>query len=164
MLDADNALEEDFVARALAMLRADPSLAYVTSWLRYVRPDGSAPDEALGYAPLGNRVVSADSNESSDSNNWDGDAIALLPRRLFSELGYRYERLAGMQSDWELYRHLREDGRFGAVIPEPLARYRVDPGSLSRAYELGLHQRTWGEARTRRVQRSTRWTKEAADG
>ncbi len=164
MLDADNALEEDFVARALAMLRADPSLAYVTSWLRYVRPDGSAPDEALGYAPLGNRVVSADSNESSDSNNWDGDAIALLPRRLFFELGYRYERLAGMQSDWELYRHLREDGRFGAVIPEPLARYRVDPGSLSRAYELGLHQRTWGEARTRRVQRSTRWTKEAADG
>ena len=164
MLDADNVLEEDFVARALEAFRYDPGLSYVTSWLRYVRPDGSAPEsEALGYAPLGNRVVSADSNESSDSNNWDGDAIALLPRRLFSELGYRYEPLAGMQSDWELYRRLREDGRFGAVIPELLARYRVDPGSLSRAHELALHRRTWGEARTRRRKRSARWTAEASN-
>jgi len=165
MLDADNVLEEDFVARALETLRSDPSLSYVTSWLRYVRPDGSAPEaEALGYAPLGNRVVSADSNESNDSNNWDGDAIALLPRRLFSELGYRYEPLAGMQSDWEIYRHLREDGRFGAVIPELLARYRVHPDSLSRAYELALHRRTWGEARTRCRKRSTRWTAGVSDG
>jgi glycogen synthase len=165
MLDADDVLEEDFVARALAMLCADPSLAYVTSWLRYVMPDGSEPEsEALGYAPLGNRVVSADFNESNDSNNWDGGAVALLPHRLFSELGYRYERLAGMQSDWELYRHLREDGRFGAVIPALLARYRVHPDSLSRAYALALHERTWGEARTRRSKRPTRWTAEAADG
>ena len=109
-------------------------------------------------------MVSADSNESNDSNNWDGDAIALLPRRLFSELGYRYEPLAGMQSDWEIYRHLREDGRFGAVIPELLARYRVHPDSLSRAYELALHRRTWGEARTRCRKRSTRWTAGVSDG
>ena len=109
-------------------------------------------------------MVSADSNESNDSNNWDGGAIALLPRRVFSDLGYRYEPLAGMQSDWELYRHLREGGRFGAVIPELLARYRVHPDSLSRAYALALHQRTWGEARTRRRKRSTRWTAEVADG
>ncbi len=163
MLDGDDVLEEDFVARALETFRSDPSLSYVTCWLRYVQPDGSEL-EAAGYAPLGNRVVNADSNESHGSNNWDGGAIALVPRRVFSELGYRYEPIAGMQSDWELYRHLREDGRFGAVIPELLARYRVHPDSLSRAYELALHQRTWGEARTRRRKRSTRWTVEVMDG
>ena len=163
MLDADDILEEDFVARALETFRSDPSLSYVTCWLRYVQPDGSEL-EAAGYAPLGNRVVSADSNESNDSNNWDGGAIALIPRRVFSELGYRYEPLAGMQSDWEIYRHLREGGRFGAVIPELLAKYRVHPDSLSRAYALALHQRTWGEARTRRRKRSTRWTAEISDG
>jgi GT2 family glycosyltransferase len=163
MLDADNVLEEDFVARALETFRTDPSLSYVTCWLRFVRPDG-AEFESHGYAPLGNRVVAADSNESHYSNNWDGDAIALLPRRIFSELGYRYEPLAGMQSDWELYRHLREDGRFGAVIPERLARYRVHPDSLSKSHELALYQRTWREARSRRVKRATRWTAEVSDG
>lgn len=164
MLDADNLLERDFVARALEAFRLDPGLSYVTSWLRYVQPDGSELEEAGGYAPLGNRVVEADSNDSHEYNNWDGDAIALLPRRLFSELGYRYERTAGMQADWELYRQLREDGRFGAVIPALLARYRVRPDSLSRGHELALYKRTWGEARTRRRKRSTRWIAEAADG
>jgi hypothetical protein len=72
--------------------------------------------------------------------------------------------MAGMQSDWELYRWLREDGRFGAVIPEQLARYRVRPDSLTMGHELALHQRTWGEARARRRKRATRWTAEVADG
>lgn len=163
MLDADDVLERDFVARALKTFRSDSSLAYVTCWLRYIRPDGSE-FESGGYAPLGNRVVAADSNESHDSNNWDGSVVALIPRRLFSELGYRYEPVAGMQSDWEFYRHLREDGRFGAVMPELLARYRVRQDSLTRAHQLALHQRTWGEARTRRRKRTTKWTAEAPDG
>lgn len=163
MLDADNVLEEDFVATALETLRSDPTLSYVTCWLRFIAPDGSDL-ESDGYAPLGNRVVANDSNESHESNNWDGDAIALLPRRIFSELGYRYEPTAGMQSDWELYRVLRDDGRFGAVIPERLARYRVHPDSLSKSYEPVLYQRAWGETRTRRRKRSTRWTAEATDG
>jgi glycosyltransferase involved in cell wall biosynthesis len=163
MLDADNILEPDFVARALETLRFDPSLAYVTCWLRHIWPDGSWADGA-GYAPLGNRVLSGDSYDSYESNNWDGDAIALFPRHLFSELGFRYEPVAGLQADWELYRHLRQDGRFGAVIPAQLARYRIRPDSLSRGYELAIQQRSWGEARARRRKRMTRWTAEVADG
>lgn len=163
MLDADDILERDFVSRALETLRSDPGLSYVTCWLRYVRPGGSE-FEATGCAPLGNRVVSADSNESHDSGNWDGGTIALLPRQVFSELGYRYEPIAAMQSDRELYRHLREDGRFGAVIPELLARHRVRPDALSTVNPLSLHERTWDEARTRRKKRAIRWTAEVLDG
>jgi hypothetical protein len=137
------------------MLRDDPGLAYVTCWLRFVAPDGS--DAGGGYAPLGNRVAVDDSYRSNESNNWDGDAIAVFPRRVFSELGYRYESLAVLQSDWELYRHLREDGRFGAVIPELLAGYRVRPDSLLRRHEQAFQQRAWGEALSRRRKRAVEW-------
>jgi glycogen synthase len=155
MLDADNALEPEFVGRALEVIRREPDLAYVTCWLRFVGPDGAPIPGASGYAPLGNRVV------FDDVDNWDGDALAILPRRLFSELGYRYEESAAIQSDWELYRRLREDGRFGAVLPERLARYRVSPDSVLRAHGEAVHRRGWEEALSRRTLRRTRWTAEA---
>jgi glycogen synthase len=155
MLDADNMLEPEFVARAVTALRRDPELAYVTCWLRLILPDGVEQVEPSTYAPLGNSVL------ADDSVNWDGDTLAVLPRRLFSELGYRYEPVTGMQSDWELYRWLRDDGRFGAVIPDLLARYRIRPESLTRSYEEGVHDWSWEEARARRKMRATRWTAEA---
>jgi glycogen synthase len=158
MLDADNALEPEFVARALEVFRREPELAYVTCWLRFVGPDGAPLANSAGYAPLGNRVV------SDDVDNWDGDTIALFPRRVFSGLGYRYEERCGMQSDWELYRCLRDDGFFGAVVPQRLARYRVLPDSLLRSHDETLHSRSWDEALNRRVLRRTRWTVEASDG
>lgn len=154
MLDADNVLEPDFVARAVAVLLREPELAYVTCWLRLIAGDGSDAPQGSGYAPLGSRVL------SDDVENWDGDALAVLPRRIFTELGYRYEPTAGLQSDWELYRSLREDARFGAVIPERLARYRVHPESLLRTHEDDIHRRSWDEGRTRRRLRRTRWTME----
>ena len=84
-----------------------------------------------GYAPLGNSVL------REDSANWDGDTIAVLPRRLFSELGYGFDPNSVIQCDWELYRTLRADGRFGAVIPEQLAKYRVHGDSLMRSFGAG---------------------------
>lgn len=163
MLDADDVLERDFVTRALETLLCDPALSYVTCWLGAVQPEGSEL-ESGGCAPLGNRVIADGLYESIDSDNWDGGAPALIPRRVFSELGYRYEPIAGMQSDRELYRVLRADGRFGAVIPERLVRCRIHPDSPTRSHGPDLRQRTWGEARTRRRKRSTRWTAEVSDG
>jgi hypothetical protein len=152
MLDADNALEPEFVARAVAMLEAEPELAYVTCWLRFV-----GGEEALkaawteGYAPLGNAV------RSDDAVNSDGDTIAVMPRRLFAELGYRYEAGAAM-ADWALYRVLRDDGRIGTVIPERLARYRVRFDSVSHALVGGTHALAWDETLSVRRARRTRWT------
>lgn len=154
MLDADNVLERDFVARAVAVLLREPELAYVTCWLRLIAGDGSGAPQGSGYAPLGSRV------SSDDVENWDGDGLAVLPKRIFTELGYRYEPTAGLQSDWELYRSLREDGRFGAVIPERLATYRVHPESRLSTYEEDIHRRSWDEGRARRRLRRTRWTTE----
>jgi glycogen synthase len=147
-LDADNTLEPGFVARAVAMIEADPEIAYVTSWLRFFgEPEALAAAGTGGYAALGNAV------RSDDAINSDGDAIALMPRRLFAREGYSYEEEGVLMADWELYRRLREDGRFGAVIPALEANYRVRAGSLSSVGVGDLHAFSWDEALSRRRRR-----------
>jgi glycosyltransferase involved in cell wall biosynthesis len=151
MFDADNVLEPEFVSRALRMLQADPGLAYVTCWLRFVGPEGE--ELGRGYAPLGNRVL------DGEEENWDGDTIALFPRRVLEALDPVFVTEAALHADWLLYRRLRARGEYGAVIPEPLARYRVHPGSLLRTHDERLHRRNWEEGRDRRRLEETRWVK-----
>ncbi|HVD39458.1 MAG TPA: glycosyltransferase [Solirubrobacterales bacterium] len=147
-LDADNTLEPGFVARAVAMIEVDPKIAYVTSWLRFFgEPKALAEAGTGGYAPLGNAV------RSDDAINSDGDSIALMPRRLFTHEGYAYEEEGVLMADWEFYRRLREDGRFGVVIPALEANYRVRPGSLSSVGVGDLHALSWDEALSRRQRR-----------
>lgn len=154
MFDADNALEPEFVSRALRYLRADPQLAYVTCWLRFVDAEGRELG-GRGYAPLGNRIL----RESGEEENWDGDTIALFPRRVLDELEPTFAPEAAMHADWLLYRRLRARGQYGAVIPQLLARYRVHPGSLLRTHEEWLHRLNWEEARDLRRLEETRWVK-----
>jgi glycosyltransferase involved in cell wall biosynthesis len=154
MLDSDNLLEPTFVERALAVLLADPDLAYVTCWLRMVGADNRDTDLHPNFAPLGNSVL------GGYAENWDGDTLAMLPRRVFTELGFEYHREGSMHSDWELYRWLHAAGQFGAVIPERLARYRVLPDSLMRGYSEDLQRRSWSESEKRIGQHAVRWTAE----
>jgi glycogen(starch) synthase len=156
-LDADNTFAPDFVARAVAMLEADPELAYVTCWLRF----GDEGDGALerlgtgGYAPLGNAV------RSDEMLNSDGDTMSVMPRRLFSRLGYRFAEDSALLGDWEFYRRLRDGGRFGTVIPETLANYLVREDSLSRTYSGLGHRIAWDEALSRRRAERLEWTASA---
>lgn len=152
MLDSDNLLEPTFCERTLAVLEAEPDLAYVTCWLRMVGPDNRDTDLHPNFAPLGNSVL------QDDGENWDGDTIAMMPRRLFAELGFDYAREGSMHSDWELYRWFRQEGRYGTVIPERLARYRVLPDSLMRGYSDRLQARSWNESRERIGLQAVRWT------
>lgn len=154
MLDADNLLEPDFVARVLAVHLAEPDLAYVTCWLRMVGPDNRDTDAHPNFAPLGNSVL------DGYAENWDGDTLAMLPRRVFTELGFEYHPEGSMHSDWELYRWLRAAGHFGAVIPERLARYRVLPDSIMRGYSDKLQGRSWKESEERIGLHAVRWTAE----
>jgi hypothetical protein len=151
MLDSDNILEPRFVERALAAYARDPELPYVSCWLRMVDEAGVPLEPGHGYAALGNGV------DSDDQRNWDGDTLAMLPRRLFTELGYCYGPEGSMHSDWELYRWLRQERRFGLVLPECLARYRVRPRSLLRGHGEGLRDYGWDESRDRNRQRRVQW-------
>lgn len=155
MLDPDNVLEPQFVTRALEVFAREPDLAYVSCWLRSIGPDGSPVSDPAGYAALGNGVV------KEDVENWDGDTLALYPRRLFAEDGLGFDPATVIYSDWELYRVLRDSGKLGTVIPERLARYRVLPSSLMRSHGIEIQGYGWNEARGRRLLRSTRWTAQA---
>jgi glycogen synthase len=157
MFDADNVLEPEFVARALELFRADPALAYVTCWLRFVGSEGERLD-GRGYAPLGNRVL------GDDEENWDGDTTALISRRALSRLPGPYDPRASIHADWHLYRRLRERGEYGAVIPELLANYRVHPDSLLRAHDEAVHARSWSEGRTWRRQDALCSAPDGGDG
>lgn len=154
MLDADNLLEPRFVERTLAVLLAEPDLAYVTCWLRMVGPDNRDTDAHPNFAPLGNSVL------DGYAENWDGDTLAMLPRRVFTDLGFEYHPEGSMHSDWELYRWLRTAGHFGTVIPERLARYRVLPDSIMRGYSDELQERSWKESEQRIGRHAVRWTAE----
>jgi glycosyltransferase involved in cell wall biosynthesis len=154
MFDADNVLEPEFVARALAMFRDRPELAYVTCWLRFVDPEGEELGGGGGYAPLGNRVV------AGEEENWDGDTSALVSRRALDLLQPPLAEHGPMQGDWLLYRRLRALGEYGAVIPERLVRYRVRPQSLLREHDEQLHERTWAEGKDWRELAAVRWTRQ----
>lgn len=154
MVDADNVLEPRFVERGLEVLRRHPDLAYVTCWLRMIGADGSDTSAHLGYAPLGNSVL------GDDSENWDGDTLAVLPRRVFTELGFEFHPEGSMHSDWQLYRWMRRRGFYGAVIPERLARYRVLEDSLIHSHPQELQEHSWRESGEQIVLEETRWTAE----
>jgi glycosyltransferase involved in cell wall biosynthesis len=148
MLDPDNAVEPEFVARAVALLEREPDLAYAGCWLRFVGPDGSPAEGAGGYAAVGSTIM------AEDEDNWDGDTLAVLRRSLFTEEGFRYDGSGNLHADWALYRWLRQSGRYGAVIPARLARYRVLSRSLMRAFGADQQRRGWEEARGLRLLRS----------
>jgi glycosyltransferase involved in cell wall biosynthesis len=151
LLDSDNEMEPEFVSRALAVFDREPDLAYVSCWLRFVSSDGSPHYDPAGYAALGSGVV------PGNELNWDGDTLAVLPRAIFHEHGYRFESTAGMYSDWELYRRLHAADRFGTVIPEYLARYRFVPDSVSRGSDESAVRRSVAAARDRLRASSTVW-------
>jgi glycosyltransferase involved in cell wall biosynthesis len=153
LLDSDNVLEPEFVARAVEVLEREPDLAYVGCWLSYIEPDGGPQADPTGGISLGNRVIREYGNE-----NWDGDTLAVLRRDLLLERGGVHEPEGGSHADWELYRQLHDEGRFGMVIPEKLARYRVRPDSLMRVYAGEIRERTMAEMRDRRIRNRVRWT------
>ena len=126
-LDADDVLEPAFIERCVDALERDPQLAYVTSWVGYVDPNGDALKGHPGYPAYGNwsRLI--------ERNNVGGTCAALFRRRLF-EIGFGYSPDLTSYEDWLLYYDLHRAGHYGAVIPERLFRYRVRPDSMMRTY------------------------------
>jgi glycosyltransferase involved in cell wall biosynthesis len=155
-LDADNVIEPTFVERCLELLEADPALAYVTCWSHYIDENGARlawPESGAprGYQPLGNDTAWV------ETINTAGDALAMLPRRLF-DLGFRYSLDVPIAEDWMLYRALRRAGRYGAVIPERLVGYRVRSDSMYQAGGYASLIRVQEEATAQLDEEAIAWT------
>jgi glycogen synthase len=155
-LDADNVIAPTFIERCVELLETDPGLAYVTSWSRFIDEKGE-PQSHLGsglprgYHPIGNETPLV------EERNTAGDALAVLPRRLF-DLGFSYSSEVPIAEDWMLYRALHRAGRYGLVIPERLIGYRVRSGSMYQA-SLDLLPRVREEATTQLDTEAIAWVR-----
>jgi glycogen(starch) synthase len=151
-LDADDLLLPDFVARCVKALEREPELAYVTTYVQYMQPDGTpVDDERRGYMPYGNWT------RLMERNNAGGTCAAVFRRHLF-ESGFSYSLDLTSYEDWFLYQELAAAGHHGAVIPERLFRYRVRPESMMREIGAPLLERLVGEVRAHTREAEVRWT------
>jgi glycogen synthase len=150
-LDADDLIAPELVARCVDILERDPTLAYVTTWVEYMRPDGEPiVDENGGWMPYGNwsRLL--------ERNNVAGTCTALFRRELFDN-GHRYSHDLTSYEDWLHYLELRDAGHHGAVIPERLFRYRVREESMMRRIGAPSIGRIAGEVHALRRERAMQW-------
>ncbi|MEA2298780.1 MAG: glycogen synthase [Solirubrobacteraceae bacterium] len=150
-LDADNVLGPTFVARTLEILEAEPSVAFVTSWSRYIDKDGEPLEHpGIGFQPIGNRTTMI------ETENVAGDAVALIRRWLF-DIGFDYSQDLTSYEDWDLYCRLARAGHFGLVIPERLFDYRVRENSMIRQLGIPNTARLREEMAAGMREREVRW-------
>jgi glycogen(starch) synthase len=148
-LDADNMLRPSFVSRCVELLEQDRSIAFATTWSRYIDAHG-VELEGMGYQPIGNETpLVLDGNVA-------GDAAAVIRKRLF-DLGLRYSRDLTSFEDWQLYRELHCKGHYGRVIPERLLLYRVRADSMLREVGLQRTARLDGELRAMLQESQVEW-------
>ncbi len=155
-LDADNVAEPEFVERCVAVLQERREVAYVTSWTRYILPDGQ-PQRGVdeGYEPLGAHAA------LNTVRNVAGDAAAVLRRRIFSA-GFWYSEELTAYEDWHLYRRLARAGHEGVVIPERLLRYRVRSDSMQAQLAVPHHERLRAEIESLIDEKEMQWTSSSA--
>lgn len=118
-LDADDRLEPAYLEKAVERLEADPSIAFVSCWLR------TFGDEQWEWTP-----------ERCDLPGllWEDTVLtASLVRRdaVVAVGGYDAGMPIQGAEDWDLWLTLVERGYRGVILPEVLFNYRRRSGSLS---------------------------------
>ena len=124
MLDADDLLEPEMLARSVAALDADPSIAFASHWLR------TFGDEEGEWTP-----TSCDFPALLDMNTVNGSA--LVRRSALDAVGGFDETFLDGCEDWELWIAMVARGFRGVIIPEFLFRYRRRTGSMSQVMMQG---------------------------
>jgi glycosyltransferase involved in cell wall biosynthesis/peptidoglycan/xylan/chitin deacetylase (PgdA/CDA1 family)/SAM-dependent methyltransferase len=117
-LDADDALEPTFLERTAALLEADPRLTFASTWLRNFGTDTSlwTPERCDLTTLLAEDTVLT---------------AALVRRQAVVDVGGFDATMPAMgYEDWALWLTLVERGARGAIVREPLFRYRRRHGSM----------------------------------
>jgi glycosyltransferase involved in cell wall biosynthesis len=131
-LDADNVLCPDYARTAAGVLAGEPGLDFVVPHVRFVRLE-SGVEHGI-YNPLPFR------RELALGMNRFGDAGACFRRRVFAELGVRYDERLRSFEDWALWLDLDRAGVRGIAIPRVLYHYRERSDSMVRRFGWsGLH-------------------------
>jgi glycosyltransferase involved in cell wall biosynthesis len=119
MVDADDRLAPEWLAKGVARLDADPGLSFVSHWLR------AFGDEHWEWRP-----ERCDFPALLARNTVNG--AALVTRAAFRDAGGFDESFTTGCEDWDFWITLVERGHRGDIIPEVLFHYRRRPDSMSR--------------------------------
>jgi glycosyltransferase involved in cell wall biosynthesis len=145
IFDADDRLEPEFLAKTTAILDRDPSVAFVSTWLR------TFGDETWEWKP-----------ERCDLPTllWEDTALTASPVRRDAVLavgGFDTAMPEQGDDDWDFWLTLVARGYRGVIVPEVLFNYRRRPGSISThcwhgaghlplaAYRFAKHEETYRE-------------------
>ncbi len=126
VLDADNVLYPRCLEALVAALEADPDAAFAYPILEafglvdsYVESGGSPLVSFSGWDPRKLRHA-----------NYI-DALSIIRVDLLRRLGgYATDRRLFGWEDYDLWCRIAEEGGYGRLVPEILARYRVSPSSM----------------------------------
>ena len=124
MLDADDCLEPTYMEQSVQALRAEPSLAFVSHWLR------TFGDESGEWTPR-----RCDLSDFFPVNPING--AAMFRREAWAAAGGFDESMREGLEDWDFWITLVEQGRRGRILPEFLFRYRRRSDSMSRMMHRG---------------------------
>lgn len=115
-LDADDRLEPEYLAQALALMKNDPETGIVTCGVRFF---GSTEKEwRLPDCTMENMLVENCIHISSLFRKKDWEAV-----------GGFDERLRSIYEDYDFWLSILEAGKKAVRIPEPMLRYRRHPES-----------------------------------
>ena len=123
-LDADDRLEPTYFEKAVAVLDRDPSVAFVSHWLK-----------TFGYEEREWKPESADFPALLDMNSING--AALVRRDALMAVGLFDETMRSGCEDWDLWISMVERGLRGTILPEILFFYRQRSDSMSRVMMQG---------------------------
>jgi glycosyltransferase involved in cell wall biosynthesis len=129
-LDADDRLHPEWLAKAIAAFERDPSLAFVSHWLR------AFGDEEWDWTPTDCGFPAL-----LDVNTVNG--AALVRRSSWEAVGGQDESLREGCEDWDFWITLVERGFRGAILPEFLFFYRRRAASMSRLLVGDAHRRLY---------------------
>lgn len=120
-LDADDAVEPGFYARAVQLLKRHSNVGFVYSWVRYF--EGSKDlwptfSTEFPYFALSNMLA----------------AFAVLRRDVFLAFGQNRPDMEYGMEDYDAWLSIAEKGYGGLCIPEPLNLYRVRKNSMARQF------------------------------
>jgi GT2 family glycosyltransferase len=118
MLDADDRLDSSYMQKSVAVLDADPSIAFVSHWCR------AFGDETYDWTP-----DRCDFPKLLDVNTVNG--AALVRRSALEAVGGFDESMKAGCEDWDLWITMVEHGFMGHILPEILYYYRRRAGSMS---------------------------------
>jgi glycosyltransferase involved in cell wall biosynthesis len=127
VLDSDDLIDPETLAKMEAALDADPEASFVYS---QVESFGAWQDHII--VPRWNPYLELDSNFCV--------VMALIRKSVFSEKGLYYPKMLGYE-DWSFWLSCIETGLYGVVIDEPLFKYRRKvTGSLLTASDRVRHE------------------------